>query len=163
MIRNTTVTTAICLCLAGAAAAQEPVPSFDELRSRIAVGETVYVVEASSDHVKGRVATLSDVSLTLTVDGIPRQFAPAEVNRIERRRRDSVKNGVLIGAGVGALVGIGAGRSADSPACPRPGIECGQGSALGMVAGALWGAVGGWIADALIRAREVVYLNPGAQ
>lgn len=159
MIRNTALTIVTYLCLAGAAAAQEPVRSFDELKTRIAIGETVYVVDASGHDTKGRLARLSDTSLTVVVDGTPREFVVDDVIRIERRHRDSVKNGVLIGAGTGAVVGFGAGRSADSPACPRPGIECGQGSAIGMVTGALWGAVGGWIADTLIRSREVVYLG----
>jgi hypothetical protein len=78
------------------------------------------------------------------------------VKRIERVRRDSVWNGVLIGAGAGALAGFGLGRSLDSPACPRPGIECGQGAMVGAVGGAFWGAIGGWITDALIRKRETV-------
>jgi hypothetical protein len=78
------------------------------------------------------------------------------VKRIERVRRDSVWNGVLIGAGAGALAGFGLGRSLDSPACPRPGIECGQGAMVGAVGGAFWGAIGGWITDALIRKRECV-------
>jgi hypothetical protein len=63
---------------------------------------------------------------------------------------------VLIGAGAGALAGFGLGRSLDSPACPRPGIECGQGAMVGAVGGAFWGAIGGWITDALIRKRECV-------
>jgi hypothetical protein len=78
------------------------------------------------------------------------------VKRIERVRRDSVWNGVLIGAGAGALAGFGLGRSLDSPACPRTGIECGQGAMVGAVGGAFWGAIGGWITDALIRKRETM-------
>jgi hypothetical protein len=80
------------------------------------------------------------------------------VKRIERRRRDSVRNGVLIGAGAGALAGFGFGKSLDSPTCPRSGSECGQGAMIGTVGGAFWGAIGGWITDALIRKRETIYL-----
>ena len=84
---------------------------------------------------------------------------PTQVRRIERRRRDSVWNGVLIGAGAGALAGYGLGKSLDSPSCPRS-SECGQGAIVGTVGGAFWGAVGGWITDALIRKREVIYDEP---
>src|SRR5262245_31925640 len=40
--------------------------------------------------------------------------ATASANRTGRPHRDSVWNGVLIGAGVGALAGFGLGRSLDS-------------------------------------------------
>ena len=82
--------------------------------------------------------------------------ATASANRTGRPHRDSVWNGVLIGAGVGALAGFGLGRSLDSSACPRSGIECGQGAVVGTVGGAFWGAIGGWIADALIHDRETI-------
>jgi hypothetical protein len=29
------------------------------------------------------------------------------------------------------------------------------------IGGVFWGAIGGWIADALIRKREIIYLAPG--
>ena len=82
--------------------------------------------------------------------------ATASAKRTGPPHRDSVWNGVLIGAGVGALAGFGLGRSLDSPACPRPGIECGQGAIVGTVGGAFWGAIGGWITDALIHDRETI-------
>jgi hypothetical protein len=136
---------------------QQPASSFEELKLRVAVGETVYVVDISGQETKGRIATLSQVALTLAVDGTGRDFAADTIRRIERRRRDSVWDGVLIGAGAGALMGFAVGRTADSPDCPRSGIECGQGAVIGTVGGALWGAVGGWITDMLMRKRETVY------
>ena len=136
---------------------EQPADSFEQLRLRVSVGETVSVVDASGQETRGRIATLSDVALALTVDQSRRTFAAGDVRRIDRRRRDSVGNGLLIGAGAGGLLGFWIGRSADSPECPRPGIECGQGAILGTVSGALWGAVGGWITDRLIRKRETVY------
>jgi len=161
MIRRTFLTTIICLWLAGVASAQQPARSFDALKFTIAIGDTISVADATGHEIKGRVTAISDTSLTLAVDGTSRSFAAADVSRVDRRRRDSTKNGALIGAGTGALVGFGVGRAADSPSCPRPGIECGQGSALGAITGALWGAAGGWIADTLIRSREILYLAPG--
>lgn len=139
------------------AGAQQPAHSFDELTPRIQLGDTVYLVEGSGRETKGRIATLSDIALTMSVDGTRREFIAGDVQRIERRTRDSVRNGLLIGAAAGALVGFRVGKAADSPACPRSGIECGQGAAIGTVGGAFWGAVGGWIADALIRKREIIY------
>jgi hypothetical protein len=65
-----------------------------------------------------------------------------------------------MGAGAGAVLGYGVGRRTDSPTCPRSGIECGQGATLGTVTGALWGAAGGWLADVLIRKRELLFAHP---
>ena len=134
-----------------------PPCSFGDLKLRIGPGESVYVVDASGRETRGRVMTLSDAILTVTIDAVRREFRAADVKQIDRRRRDPVWNGVLIGAAAGSLAGFGLGRSLDSPSCPRPAIECGQGAIIGTVGGALWGAAGGWIADALIRKREVVY------
>lgn len=68
--------------------------------------------------------------------------------------------GLVNGLGSGAVLGFLAGRAADSPTCPRSGIECGQGALIGTVGAAIWGGVGGWLIDALARNREVIYLAP---
>jgi hypothetical protein len=65
--------------------------------------------------------------------------------------KHSVWTGVLIGAAAGGAVGFAVGRRLDSPVCPRPGVECGQGAVVGTATGALWGAGGGWLASVLIR------------
>jgi hypothetical protein len=98
----------------------------------------------------------------ITIVDCGRASGSTQVRRVERRRRDSVWNGVLIGAGAGALAGYGLGKSLDSPSCPRA-SECGQGAIVGTVGGAFWGAIGGWITDALIRKREVIYDEPASK
>jgi hypothetical protein len=65
-----------------------------------------------------------------------------------------------MGLGAGAVVGFLAGRSVEEGPCP-PSKECGQAELIGTFGGAFWGGVGGWITDALIRKREVIYLAPG--
>jgi len=143
--------------------APQPSCSFGDLKLRIGVGEPVRVVDVLGRETRGRVLTLSDAILTVRVDDVHREFHAADVTQIDRRRRDPVWNGVLMGAAGGALLGFGLGRSLDSPSCPRPGIECGQGAVVATVSGVIWGAVGGWVADALIRKREVVYVaSPAA-
>jgi hypothetical protein len=143
-----------------AASAQPPARSFQELESRVQIGDLVFVVEESGGETKGNMATVSSDSIGLTVNGTRRDFVEGTVIRIDRRRPDSVRNGFVIGFGGGALLGFLAGRAADSPACPRSGIECGQGAMLGTVAGAIWGGVGGWFIDAVTHKREVVYRRP---
>lgn len=151
----------LTLCLPIEASAQSAARSFDELQVRVKIGDTIYLTDSSGVETRGQLAKLSDVSLSLAHDGTRKDFAEGEVKRIDQRRRDSVWNGLLIGAGTGALIGFLRGRAADSPSCPRSGIECGQGALLGTVGGALWGGAGGWVADALNRRREVIYLAQG--
>jgi hypothetical protein len=147
-------------CFPVAAFAQKPTRSLHELQGRLKIGEIVYVIDGSDVQTRGRVDTLSDVSLGLTIDGIRRDFVEGTISRIDRRRRDSLRNGLVIGVGSGALLGFLAGRAEDSPNCPRSAIECGQGAVLGTVGGAVWGAVAGWLIDAVTREREVIYRAP---
>lgn len=161
------------LCSVGAAAAQPLDPprrlstspaaaTFEELQRSATPGEMVYVVDLAGRETRGRVVMLSQGSITVDTDGARQRLAAADVGRIERRRKDSVLNGVLIGAGAGALAGYGLGKSMDSPDCSGA-VECGQGAMVGAVGGVVWGAVGGWVADALIRKRETIYQAPGSK
>ena len=131
---------AVCVllvaCFPVAASAQPAARSLGELQTRVKIGEIVFVVDDSGLETRGKVETVSDVSIGLTVDGIRRGFDESSITRIDRRRPDSVRNGLAIGLGSGALVGLLAGRAADSPTCPRLGIECGQGALL-VLSGAL--------------------------
>ena len=128
--------------------------SFEQLQVRVNIGDTVYVNEASGQETKGRIVLLSSASLTLTVNGNRREFLERAVTRVERSRR-SLRRGLLIGLGAGAVLGWLTGRTADEPhSC------CGEGALLGLFGGTFWGGVTGGIAGALIHRREVVYLAP---
>lgn len=131
--------------------------SLQELRNFVRPGDTIYVVDTQGDETKGRLQNILDRSITLAVDSTRRNFSVDSIQQIDRTRRDSVKNGVLIGLATGAIAGYTIGRRFDSPTCPRPGIECGQGGSAGAFAGAFYGAIGGWITDALIRTRETIF------
>ena len=146
------------------AGAQGEARSFEELQVRVKIGDTVYVTDRSGQETKGRIDLLSASSLQLRLSGNRREFVESLVTRVERRGRDPVRNGLLMGVGAGAVLGFLVGRTTDSPSCrlvPQPRIECGQGALLGTMGGAFWGGVAGWMTDALIRKREVVYLAPG--
>ena len=139
--------------------AQPPARSFQELQRCVQIGELVFVVDQFGVETKAKMETVSSDTIGLTVFGTRRDFIDGTVIRIVRRRRDSVRNGLVIGFGSGALVGFLAGRAADSPTCPLPGIECGQGAVLGTIGGAIWGGIAGWLIDAMHRSREVIYLR----
>lgn len=150
----------LLLCFPAEASAQIVARSFEQLQSHVKPGDTIYVIDSLGMETRGQIATLSVSSLTVTLDGSRRDFLEGAVRKIDQRRRDSVRNGLLIGIGSGAGLGFLIGRTADSPSCPRSGIECGQGALLGTIGGAFWGGVAGWVTDALIRKREVIYLAP---
>jgi hypothetical protein len=145
------------------AAAQTVARSFAELQVRVKIGDTVYVIDGSGRETKGRIDLLSAASLQLALNGNRRGFLERDVTRVERRgHRDSIRNGLLIGLGTGAVLGFLAGRGVDEGPCP-PNKGCGEAELIGTFGGAFWGGVAGWITDALIRRREVVYLAPGQQ
>ena len=111
-----------------AGSATRPPCSFGGLPLRIGPGEPVHVVDVSGRKTRGRVMTLWDAILTVRVDDVRHEFRAADVVQVDRRRRDPVWNGVLIGAAARALLGFGVGRSIDSPSCPA--LESSAGKAL---------------------------------
>ena len=138
------------------AAAQEPVKSFDQLNTRLKVGDTVYVTDAQGREIKGKIHSLSPDALTLGTDG-SRTFAARDVSAIRERQRDSLKNGALIGLGVGGGLAL--------VACLSFAEGSGDSGWCAAVLG-VYGAVGAGIGvgiDALIPGQKrVAYRAPGA-
>jgi len=127
------------------AAAQDPVKSFDQLNTRLKIGDTIWVTDAQGQEVKGKLSALSTDGLMLDAGGT-KTFAARDVGIVRERRRDSLKNGAIIGAIPGAIFGLLGGGMADE----------GPGAAIGaVVVGALGAAVGVGI-DALIPGKKVV-------
>jgi hypothetical protein len=71
-------------------------PSLQELRNDVRPGDTLYVVDAQGEETKGRLTNILDGAIMLDVDGTHRRFSIDSISQIDRTRRDSVKNGVLI-------------------------------------------------------------------
>jgi hypothetical protein len=75
--------------------------SMSDLRSR------VMVLDEAGAEWSGEPLRLDADGLALILaSGQERHFPVAQIRRLETTRRDSLKNGTLIGAGVGALVGL---------------------------------------------------------
>ena len=123
----------VLTCIADASAAQ---PAGDELRPT----DLVRVEIATGDRVVGRFVSASSDAITISVSGQPVQMPTSSVVRVERRVKDSVWNGVLIGAGIGAAAGV----SGLVASQGSSGIYLMMGLAPAVVAG---GAVVGWIVD----------------
>jgi hypothetical protein len=153
------VALAAVLRLAAPAVAQEPVRSFDLLDTRLKPGDTVWLTDAEGREVKGTVRGLSAGSLRLKTDGADREFSASGVQAIRAQRRDSLKNGVLIGA----LVGLAGGAAAclANPECS--GDEAAAGVTVGLgIMGAAAGAGIGALVDAAVKGPKLlVYRAPG--
>ena len=99
--------TAAALAAPAPCAAQEPVTFFDQLDTRLKPGDTVWVTDAQGREIKGTIETLGPDALTLKGDGTD-AFAARDVARVQRRERDSLVNGTLIGLGVGVGFAVAA-------------------------------------------------------
>ena len=68
---------------------------------------TAAVLDETGTEWSGEVVQLDADGLDLVqANGKERHFSVAQIRRLETTGRDSLKNGTLIGAGVGALVGL---------------------------------------------------------
>jgi len=81
-----------------------PVAQAQSIPATVKPGLKVSVTDQRGGSVEGRVQEVSDRFVRLSVKGRPRDILIEEVVRIERP--DSVKNGALIGFGVGATMGL---------------------------------------------------------
>jgi hypothetical protein len=148
---------ALIILVAATAEAQELAGTVDQLRVLVKPGDKLTVVDDSGQRVEGKVSSLSASALSLTVSGATRQFLSTEVNSIEKRGPDSLKNGALIGLAIGAGIGA-AGMIALAATADDPGPFI----AVGVL---MYGGIGAGIGtgfDALIEGRRVIYAKSGS-
>lgn len=119
--------------------------------------EKVYVKGHAGDETAGTLLRLDSESLTLIVDGVERRFVRDEIARIEKR--DSLRNGTIIGAVFGLAMGVLAGGISDCPG-DDPGGRClGFRTSIVAISPLFYGAMGAGV-DSLIRGRSPVYVAP---
>lgn len=141
---------ALLLLISVPAEAQQIAGTFDQLRVLIKQGDTLTITDGAGQRMQGKLSELSTSSLVLDVSGALRQFQESDVNTIERRGPDSLKNGALIGLGIGGALGALAIAAAASE---------GE-TAFGVIAAALYSGIGAGIGvgiDALVEGRRVIY------
>lgn len=80
------------------APAQTVANSFEELQQILTKGQTIVVIDATGPRTKGRVADVSPSSLVVVIPEA-RTFTEGTVTEI--RTTDPLRNGALIGAGIG--------------------------------------------------------------
>ncbi|HET9834303.1 MAG TPA: hypothetical protein VFP91_21415 [Vicinamibacterales bacterium] len=87
------------------AGAQDVATSFNELRSRIKIGDAVTLTDSAGRLMMGRLVYVSGDRLEI-FDGTFRQFAEVDVEAISRRWHESVGTGAAWGAVIGATIGL---------------------------------------------------------
>jgi hypothetical protein len=117
----------------------------------------VYVQDDAGVETKGRLLRIDPGSLVIEVDGAERQYEAARVRRVQKR--DSFRNGAIIGAVFGAAWGLIGARIADCPG-DDPGGDCPGGRAA-LFAFGIGTCTGIGIGiDALIPGRTTLYQAP---
>jgi hypothetical protein len=121
----------------------------------VAPGTKLSVKLAGGKSVEGRLDTVSDATLSLTVGGKPRELRRDDVLRVEQVGGTSAGKMTLIGAGVGAGVGAGIGAATsdeDDFIFTR-----GQAAAVVGAIGAGVGALAGFAIGKARRKRVLIY------
>ena len=131
--------------------AQSVPASFRDLQFLVGPGDRVVVVDASGGTIKGRISELDGSTLSIKSGDRERRFREDDVEVIRQRDHDSVLNGVLIGAAVGAGLGLVSELScgAMDEYCPYTGIVT--------IGGAIWGTFAGATIDLLNRTSRDVF------
>lgn len=134
---------------------QEPVKSFDQLNTRLTVGDKIVVTDAQGREHEGRILVISPSALTLHSRGGQQETIASEVVLVQERPHDSLMNGALIGLACG--LALGAVAAAD---CAGGDCEFSP-AAVFAIAGGLYGGIGAAVGtgiDALIPGKKrVVY------
>jgi hypothetical protein len=100
-----TLLTAFLMVSPQPAAAQQA-RSFEQLQLRVKPGDRIFVTDLNGKVTEGRVSGLSRSSLSLKSKTETRDWTEADVMQIRKWGHDSLKNGALIGTGVGFGVGV---------------------------------------------------------
>ena len=135
---------------------QEVASSFEQLRSRVSVGDKVTVTDVMGREMQGTIADLSSSSLALVVGKTQTEFFEADVETVSRR--DSRWNGTLWGLGLGGVLGA----TLDKSLVEEYGRDdISSGSSVAFIATAAGiGAGIGFAVDAMIKGRRVIYSRP---
>ena len=148
---------ALLVLIASTAQAQELAGTFDQLRVLTKPGDTLTVTDTSGNRIRGKLSQLLTSSMVLDVSGALRQLQATDVDKIEKRGSDSLKNGALIGLGIGSGLGVAV----------LSAIAADDGISPWMAIGALtYGGIGAGIGvgvDALIEGQRVIYAGSRPQ
>jgi hypothetical protein len=147
----------------GSVQAQTVAHSFEELRSKLKPGDTVYVTDDSGRERRAQILDFSPSSLILSVDGARRDLSEENVKRIRQRLPDPLWSGAVIGAAVAMapLIVYCSQASESGETCGDQLFVAGGCDelclGLGLVPLGAIGAAAGMGIDALVRGRKTIY------
>lgn len=95
---------AVVLLATSPASAQVQRRSLRDLQTTLRTGETIQVVDSNRTIIRGRFDGVSGSSLRLIVKGTVLEVPETEIYQVRKQRHEP--DGVLIGLGIGALVGL---------------------------------------------------------
>jgi hypothetical protein len=159
-VRRLLTTGACVLILAGApsvVAGQSVVDSWPGLDTGGL--QRIYVLDDRGTESSGTLLALSADSLLMLVDGAERRVLRSQVMRMQKR--DSLRNGTIIGAIAGVALGLVSARIADCTGDAQGGSCPAARGTLLAVSGGIYSAAGAGV-DALIRGRSTIYEAPPA-
>jgi hypothetical protein len=133
---------------ASVAAAQTVPTSFSDLKFVVRPGDRVMIVDQSGIETDGRISELDVSALTIATNAGAVRFREDDVVLIRERKQDSVRNGIVIGAAIGAGLGLLAELSC--------GGYCGH-AGLMTLDSAVWGIGVGVLADVLQKTPRDIY------
>ena len=134
----------LLVLLPGLAAAQEPVRSFDQLNTRLKVGDTIRVTDAQGREMSGKLRAISASAITLGEGPGRESLGPASA---KSRRRGAIESGrfalygLALGFAAGAVVGAVSSSGCESDCISNEwlavgGIFGGIGAGTGAIIGA---------------------------
>ena len=127
--------------------------SFEQLKLLVKPGDRVFVTDSTGREVTGKVEALSSTSLRLMTKDATRDLTESDVFKMRQWRHDSLKNGAIIGASAGlglSLIGVAAycgGNGCGGEAVAAIVLYTGMGAAIGVGL------------DALIPAKQIVFIG----
>lgn len=157
--RRTALVVLVAFVAMGTAAfGQSPASEFGQLPTRVRPGDTVYVTDAAGREHKGMLFDLSPTVLVVESHGRREPFSPDQVRGVSWMRPDPLRNGALIGLGVGA----GLAALLVAAVCAEEG-GCGPEMAIGVLVYAGIGAGIGTGVDALIPGKKILVYQPASR
>ena len=149
MVRHVVAFFLVVAMLPPAAGAQTPTRLSD---MKVAPGTLIFIEGHDRRSIVARFIRVNGDVLLAQVGGVDRRFASADIRRITGERRDSVKNGALIGGAIGFGLGLAS--------CASGGVDPGHCGDVGgaLATGALTAGIGAWIDSR--RGKEVFYRAP---
>ena len=145
-LRALTVTALLSL-LPAAALAQTPKVTLPDIE----IGQRVWVSNSQGLELHGELIRISPDMVEIATAAGPRRIATADVWTI--MKKDSNRNGFLIGAGVGVFSGVMMGAVEGGYATGSAGGTTAAAIVIGV---AFYGGIGAWI-DSAIEGRELIY------